>query len=710
MDYTEQDRDICERMELAVGRLTEIDDERWQPAVENSRIAGLKDYFNRVAAFILSVYDISSIIHAPAVENLSERDLREMNEMLYADILPEHYEESYANPDYAVKQLGEEYAQLLSFLYAEVRSIIVYAYESRMQEMVSVIELFLEIYGKFSEVMQESDIQGNPEDRLPNAKYIRESIYYYMYDYADVLVADRVRDTVSAENTFAVDIIMNSDLEDLRYLYRYGEYIGENELQTARFLNRLDEEQVRRMAYTYVTGFIKGFETMRIDITPKRTVNIRYSIGQERMVRYAIELFQEKGLLPVIFRYPISRINRKLTLRTGYAGTPANKQYEYDHRMDEALFMDKAFLERKLEIIADTYEKYKDMAAVYAGPAVIEVFGENPFTPVIKNTACKLTEKQQAMSVEYTSKSAQLTNRYIPRDKYSFTIIAYPIPEIGAQFEEIFEEIVRVNTLDNDLYRDIQQHIIEALDGADYVHVLGRDNNRTDIKVMLHEIDAATQTNFENCLADVNIPVGEVFTSPVLKGTDGVLHVSQVYLNELKYQDLCLTFKDGKIREYICANFDSEEKNRAFIRENLMFNHDTLPIGEFAIGTNTTAYVMAHKYDILYKLPILIVEKMGPHFAVGDTCYSYSENMILYNPDGREIVAKENECSLLRNSDKEEERAQAYYNCHTDITIPYEEIGGIYAVHTDGTRVAIIEDGRFVLPGTERLNEPFGKN
>lgn len=710
MDYTEQDRDICERMELAVGRLTEIDDERWQPAVENSRIAGLKDYFNRVAAFILSVYDISSIIHAPAVENLSERDLREMNEMLYADILPGHYEESYANPDYAVKRLGEEYAQLLSFLYAEVRSIIVYAYESRMQEMVSVIELFLEIYGKFSEVMQESDIQGNPEDRLPNAKYIRESIYYYMYDYADVLVADRVRDTVSAENTFAVDIIMNSDLEDLRYLYRYGEYIGENELQTAKFLNRIDEEQVRRMAYTYVTGFIKGFETMRIDITPKRTVNIRYSIGQERMVRYATELFREQGLLPVIFRYPISRINRKLTLRTGYAGTPANKQYEYDHRMDEALFMDKAFLERKLEIIADTYEKYKDMAAVYAGPAVIEVFGENPFTPVIKNTACKLTEKQQAMSVEYTSKSAQLTNRYIPRDKYSFTIIAYPIPEIGAQFEEIFEEIVRVNTLDNDLYRDIQQHIIEALDGADYVHVLGRGNNRTDIKVMLHEIDAATQTNFENCLADVNIPVGEVFTSPVLKGTDGVLHVSQAYLNELKYQDLCLTFRDGKIREYTCANFDSEEKNRAFIRENLMFNHDTLPIGEFAIGTNTTAYVMAYKYDILYKLPILIVEKMGPHFAVGDTCYSYSENMILYNPDGREIVAKENECSLLRNSDKEEERAQAYYNCHTDITIPYEEIGGIYAVHTDGTRVAIIEDGRFVLPGTERLNEPFGKN
>ena len=138
-----------------------------------------------------------------------------------------------------------------------------------------------------------------------------------------------------------------------------------------------------------------------------------------------------------------------------------------------------------------------------------------------------------------------------------------------------------------------------------------------------------------------------------------------------------------------------------------MFNHNTLPIGEFAIGTNTTAYVMANKFDILYKLPILIVEKMGPHFAVGDTCYSYSEDCKLYNPDGKEIVAKDNECSLLRHSSDEKEREKAYFNCHTDITIPYEEIGGIYSVHKDGKKVSIIENGRFVLPGTEELNIPF---
>ena len=688
MEFLEAD--ICERIELCVERLGEIEEEKFILAEKEEKFANIKDYFNKVAEFILYVYDVEKIKDC---EQLSFDELKNINHKLYEDILEDNYNNSYANPDYAVSMLGEDYGKLLCFLYSELRSIITYAYEGKKLNLAANMELFLEVYSMFT------------SDEAPDKKYIREAIYYHMYDYADVFVAERILETISPEYKFALDIIMNSDLEDLRYLYSYGEFIGDNEIKTAQFLNKLSDEAVKAMAATYVNGFIKGFETMRIDLKPKKTVNIRYSIGQERMIRYAIDIFKKQGLEPVIFRYPVSRINRKLTIRTGYVGTPANKQYEYDHRMDEAIFYDRAFMERKLEVIADTYEKNKKLALEYAGPAVIETFGETPFNPIIKETTHKLNQKQQDMSVEYTSKSAEITNRYIPRDKYSFTIIAYPIPEIGENFEEIFAEVVKVNTLDNELYKNIQQSIIDELDMAEYVHVIGKDDNKTDIKVMLHQIDRVKETNFENCLADVNIPVGEVFTSPVLTGTNGVLNVSQVYLNELKYTDLFIEFEDGKIKSYTCENFDDEEKNKAFIKENLMFNHETLPIGEFAIGTNTTAYVMAHKYDILYKLPILIVEKMGPHFAVGDTCYSYSEDSQLFNPDGKEIVAKDNECSILRKSD--DEKNKAYFNCHTDITIPYEEIGGIYSVHSDGTKVAIIENGRFVLEGTQKLNEAF---
>ena len=305
-----------------------------------------------------------------------------------------------------------------------------------------------------------------------------------------------------------------------------------------------------------------------------------------------------------------------------------------------------------------------------------------------------------------SGKSYAIVNNYIKGEERSFTIIAYPIPEIGNDYEKIFDETVKINTLDYDVYCKIQKNIIDALDKADYVEVKGMNGNKTDICVnLMKKTNAEKQTVFENCLADVNIPLGEVFTSPVLAKTNGVINVSEVYLNDLKFKNLSVTLKDGMVADYTCDNFADEEKNREFFKENVLYNHETLPIGEFAIGTNTTAYVMANKYDIVYKLPILIVEKMGPHFALGDTCYSRAEDIKVYNPDGKEIISKENEISSLRKTQPE----KAYFNCHTDITIPYEEIGSITAVEIDGKRTDIIRNGRFVLEGCEELNRPFEK-
>ncbi len=189
----------------------------------------------------------------------------------------------------------------------------------------------------------------------------------------------------------------------------------------------------------------------------------------------------------------------------------------------------------------------------------------------------------------------------------------------------------------------------------------------------------------------------------MLEGTDGKLHVSRVFLNELEYHNLEIDFKDGMIVDYTCTNFDSVEKNKEYIKSNVLYHYDSLPMGEFAIGTNTTAYMTAKKYDIANLFPILIAEKTGPHFAVGDTCYSRSEEVKIFNEDGKEVVAKDNSVSILRKT----EPSKAYFACHTDITIPYDELGSIIAYTKDGTSYPIIEKGRFVLAGTEELNEPF---
>ena len=682
--FEEENESVQERFSLACERIRAfLADSKIKPPY--------LDYFKRMAEFVELLSDWQ---HQVDTEDIWKQDMQSMqayNRLLYEDILPESYATSYANPAYAVQQLGEDYGQLLSFVYTELRGGIVYVVENRLFDLTIHVELLVEILCLF-------------EEGVPEAKEIREIIYYFVSDYADRTVDYRTREILDPELSFATDIIMQSDLDDLRYLFRYGEYITENEIKLAHFLNSMPQEEIDAMAYTYTHGYEEGFRIAGIDLTKKKTVNIRYSIGQERMIRAAIGQFQQMGLTPVIYRAPVARINRRLALRPGYTATAANKQYDYDHRMDEAIFLDKAFVERKVSVLHNAYEKRKQLAKEYAGPAVVEVFGEKPFEPVNKKEALVLSDKQQKLSVAMTTESSQIVNEYIPQSDYSFTIIAYPLPEIGDNFEEIFRAIVRVNTLDNEAYKQVQQIIIDELDRAVCVRVLGANENKTDMTVMMHERqNPDKETNFENCTADVNIPVGEVFTSPKLTGTHGVLNVSEVYLNDLNYKNILLTFEDGKITDYTCDNFETEEENKAYIKENVLFNRETLPIGEFAIGTNTTAYVMANAYDIVYKLPILIVEKMGPHFAVGDTCYSHSEEVRLYNPDGKEIVAKDNECSLLRDSDIN----AAYFNCHTDITIPYDEIREIVSVHEDGTEVAIIRDGRFVLPGCDMLNEPF---
>lgn len=156
----------------------------------------------------------------------------------------------------------------------------------------------------------------------------------------------------------------------------------------------------------------------------------------------------------------------------------------------------------------------------------METFGEKEFEPVNKPESLKMTDEQSALLVENRTQMGQLQRQYIIEEERSFTIIAFPIPEVGDCFEELFRETIQINTLDYKKYQRIQQTIIDALDQADHCEIKGCNGNHTDLKVNLWKLkNPVKETIFENCVADVNIPVGEVFTSPVLEGTNGVLHV-----------------------------------------------------------------------------------------------------------------------------------------------------------------------------------------
>lgn len=686
-----QEELIAERYELALARIKEIPDE--SICGENYR-----DYFMQMADFVLMMDQTYALVEDGALRQMGMEELREHNQSLYADILPAYYGESYANPDYAIERLGESIGKCLSFLYTELRAMIPAAYETNLVSMTVRAELLLEVYQLF--------VCAAEEEREPDAEELRQILYWYVSDYYEAEFEEKSMALLDADRDFARRIIMESDLSDLRYLYYFGEYVTENELKTAAHLNEMSPEKIKLMADTYTEGYRIGFEVTNKDISIKETVTIRYFLGFERVVRQAVENFDRIGLQSTFYRAGANIFQGRSVNKNGYCGANPNKQYDYDHKEDMALFLDGALAERKIEAVRNVFERHKELAALYGGPAVVESFGEEPFVPQNKETACRFSEKQQRLSVANAGKTADIQNEYIKGEEHSFTIIAFPVPQIGERYEEIFDDVVRINTLDYMLYRDIQQKIIDVLDKGSTVLVKGMNGNETDMKVQLHRLDdPKTQTNFENCVADVNIPVGEVFTSPQLTGTEGLLHVPRVFLHELEYRDLRLHFQDGFVTDYSCGNFEGEEENRKYIRENVFHHHEKLPLGEFAIGTNTTAFSVARKYGIEDKLPILIAEKTGPHFALGDTCYSHEEEVKSYNPDGKEIVAKENEVSVLRDTDV----SKAYFQCHTDITIPYDELGELSVLTVSGEKHVIIQNGQFVLQGCEELNRALAE-
>lgn len=670
--YKENNENLKERYELVSERIRTISNMKEAEVSIEEKYAS---FFVKISQFLVKLQDVLEKEKSGELLTLSDEDGKALNDSLFDEIKKENYDFSFANPSFAVKTFGKDFGQLFSAIFASVINIIPTVFQGDYTFICIYEELILEIYT----IMQ--DREGF------TYKAVQDSYYWFKHDYIEVVMEDKVNKLINPEYDYYQKLIDMSK-DGIDYLYKYGFYISNDEIESARYLATFSDEEIQKMADTYTEGYRIGFEVTGKDLSIKDKAEIRYPVGFERVVRVAIKNFEKLNLKSIL--KPFS--------------TSANKQFDYDHREDSGIILDKAIIERGLESYRCAFEKVKKEARGYAGPAVIEVFGEEPFSPITKEENVKLNAKQQKLSVYNKSEISQIVNKYIVGEERSFTIIAFPVASIGDKYKEIFSETVKLNTLDYNFYRDMQQKIIDVLDTGDKAHIVGTNGNKTDLYVNLYKLnDPNKETIFENCVADVNIPVGEVFTSPVLKGTTGKLHVSQVYLNGLKFIDLEIDFKDGMIADYTCANFESEEDNKKYIKDNILMNHETLPMGEFAIGTNTVAYKMADTYKIADKMPILIAEKTGPHFAVGDTCYSYDEDNMTYNPDKKAIVARDNEISILRKEDY----SKAYFNCHTDITIPYNELGRISVITKEGDNKDIIVDGRFVVPGTEKLNEPL---
>ena len=386
---------VRERYELTIERIRTI------PNEESVRQI-YREFFQKTAVFLLELNTIlNRVCCGGKISTLEE--LRRENTNIYRDILEENYEKSYANPEYAVATLGEEAGKLLGFLYAELRRGIVFAYEENIDYLTVHNELFIEIYNCFE---NESE---------PNWKEIKSILYWYVSDYYDVFVTDRIEVSFTETECRAMEILENADLSDVSYLYQYGEYISEKEEELAASWCEMPDELVQEKAQNAASALVEAMKSSGNSLLKGRIVSISYCLGMERFVRGTVQKLREYGLKVTVAGKARGAFLEDGPFAEGYFEA-TRQQFDADHSSDIALVWDKKMMERKLEVLRTSLEQMKDMAEKYAGVICFSKDEEVKTTPAA--AAITFSEKQLALKEIYLEKEKQIINQYSKFNKY----------------------------------------------------------------------------------------------------------------------------------------------------------------------------------------------------------------------------------------------------------------------------------------------------
>ncbi|MGX8851195.1 aminopeptidase [Amedibacillus sp. YH-ame10] len=600
----------------------------------------------------------------------SFEELLQDNHAWYQEV-QQCYDTSYANPAYTASLLPKELAPICTWLYYQVQMMMPSIFQRNIKHIEQIVR-YVDILKKH--------ILDNPTE------YLKDAV---QNDLHNTLAQDFQQNYTT--NNFTTKLLREVDLEDLRYIFRYGIYISNAEVELAQLIQKKEEHEILQLAEKMVRAYQKGFHVRNKKKTNRDCSRVVLIVGLERVGASILKLLQEDHQEGCIAQLVYKDID---------------PQVLFDHRQEEALFCDDAYMSHKKSAYQEVCELYKDALHTYLGNIIMVSFGQNKLDTTTKESAAHMNELQNKLVKQYEMDTKIIFETYVPKGEISFTGMAYPTREICEDnYEKIFQDVMEINLMDPTKHEAIQELLIDVFDQSDFVEIIGSNKNETNIKVKLPKLkDPAHQSNFSNCGADINIPIGEVFTSPQLLGTNGLLHIRKARISKIAFEDIRMEFEDGFVKKASCQNFDDPKKNDELIQDVIFHHRDTLPMGEFALGTNTFAYVKAKEDGILYKLHTLIFEKLGPHMAIGDTCFAWSEDNSIYSVhSGKELVAKDNEFSIARHEDV----TKAYTGIHYDLTIPYDEIQSLRAHHYDGTITPIVENGFFVLEGCEYLNDPL---
>ncbi|MBC8477941.1 hypothetical protein H8D51_00190, partial [bacterium] len=395
-------------------------------------------FFHAIGTHILQMAKLEERLTEDYFNTTPLAELQSENQPLYSELYPANYQRSYADPRHCVTLFGERFGPLLATVYQRFRQLIPFAFQHEQFHMVEWNRLFIAAWEYVS------------QQKIQYAE-LRDLLTVVLRDHSVERQLRQLRQRHDPLWQPWHDIVTGCKLEELRYLFRYGTPITENELRTARFLLEYPPDKLRGLAEQIATAFLTGFVSDNKKRGERNIVTVAFEAGQEPLLRFLLDALRQRDLQPIV-------------MHPGF--TPVNRQYYYDHRNQLALWMSEEGIRESEECYASACEQQAELLQRFAGSIYLDVFGEPPFSPEVKKECPEFSGEQRKLISEHHYRRSQISERYKPRESTSFCMIAFPSPLIGPRYEDIFTDIMRVNMLDTVEYEQIQQKIIDNLDQA----------------------------------------------------------------------------------------------------------------------------------------------------------------------------------------------------------------------------------------------------
>ena len=229
--YKKNNETLKERYELVSERIRTISNMKEAEVSIEEKYAS---FFVKISQFLVKLQDVLEKEKSGELLAMSAEEGKALNDSLFDEIKKENYDLSFANPAFAVKTLGKDFGQLFSAIFASVINIIPTVFQGDYTFICIYEELILEIYT----IMQ--DREGF------TYKAVQDSYYWFKHDYIEVVMEDKVNKLINPEYDYYQKLIDMSK-DGIDYLYKYGFYISNDEIESARYLATFSDEEIVRL-------------------------------------------------------------------------------------------------------------------------------------------------------------------------------------------------------------------------------------------------------------------------------------------------------------------------------------------------------------------------------------------------------------------------------------------------------------------------------